>query len=410
MPLNKVTGSIKNELAQLYESGAAKGKEQVIVKIKKPQGDKGARYFLAGYGDQEFIRMNSNSYLGLSLREELIQAEESAAQNYGVGPGAVRFISGTFQAHINLENKLAGFHDREAGMIMSSAYVTSMGVIVPLTTPDTILVSDELNHNCIINGMRLSRPAGKAIYRHNDMQDLETKLKNNIGKGKRALVVSDGVFSMRGDHAALHEMVTICRRYSDQFSEGILTIVDDSHGVGAFGATGRGTEEYTQAKVDLLIGTLGKAFGVNGGYVVSSKPIIDYLRETAPMYIYSNPITVSECQAALRSLKILDSDQGTEILTHLRTMTKRFEQGLINSGFETIAGEHPVVPLMVRDTHKTAALVKHLVANGVLATGLNYPVVPKGDEEIRFQICADHTAADIDKVLDILSRYRDSAA
>jgi len=410
MPLQKVTKSIKKELEKLYESGAAKGAEQVIMKIQKPQGDKGPRYFLAGYGDQEFIRMNSNSYLGLSLRPELIQAEEAAARKFGVGPGAVRFISGTYQGHIDLENKLADFHDRPAGLIMSSAYVTSMGVIVPLTSPDTILISDELNHNCIINAMRLSKPAGKAIYKHNDMQNMEAKIKENIGKGKRALVVSDGIFSMRGDHAPLKKMVEICHQYSDQFPEGILTVVDDSHGVGAMGATGRGTEEYTQTKVDLLIGTLGKAFGVNGGYVVSSKPIIDYLRETAPMYIYSNPITVSECRAALQALQILGSTQGTEILCHLRNMTRRFEKGLIELKFETITGEHPVVPLMIRDTRKTASLVKYLVANGVLATGLNYPVVPKGDEEIRFQVCADHTAADIDSVLDILARYQDSAS
>jgi glycine C-acetyltransferase len=283
-----------------------------------------------------------------------------------------------------------------------------MGVIYPLTTKETVYISDELNHNCIIQAMRLSRPAGKFIYKHNDVEDMEAKLKDAIGKGKRAIVVTDGIFSMRGDHAPLKEIVEVCKKYEDKFEEGIITIIDDSHGVGAFGETGRGTEEFEGTRVDIIVGTLGKAFGVNGGYVVASPTIIQYLREKAPMYIYSNPITVSEATAAQKAVEILDSDKGTKIIAHLREMTKKFEQGLIDLGFETIEGEHPVVPLMVRDTPKTAAIVKHLTENGVLATGLNFPVVPKGDEEIRFQISADHTNADIDYVLGVLKAYKDA--
>jgi glycine C-acetyltransferase len=312
----------------------------------------------------------------MSQREDVIDAEETAAREFGVGPGAVRFISGTYKQHIELEKRLAVFHSREAAMLFSSAYVTSMGVIAPLTTSETVLVSDELNHNCIINAMRLSRPADKAIYKHNDVVDFEVKLKKSIGKGKRALVVTDGIFSMRGDHAPLKELVEIANMYDDRFEEGVITLIDDSHGVGAFGQTGRGTEEYTGTRVDIIIGTLGKAFGVNGGYVVSNRKIIDFLRETAPMYIYSNPITVSEAAAALKALEILDSPTGLEIIAHLRAMTKRFEKGLIELGYETIPGEHPVVPLMVRDTAQTVDLVKFLTENGVLGTGLNFPVVP----------------------------------
>jgi len=154
------------------------------------------------------------------------------------------------------------------------------------------------------------------------------------------------------------------------------------------------------------VGTLGKAFGVNGGYVTSSETVITYLRENAPMYIYSNPVTPGEAAAARRSLDILDSEEGKKILEHLRAMTKRFEKGLKDLGFEIIEGDHPVVPLMVRDTAKTGELVKWLTDHGVLATGLNYPVVPSGDEEIRFQINADHTAYDVDTVLEILGRFR----
>lgn len=408
MSATRLEVKLQEALNELNEKGTAKGKEMVTTGLKTAEGKKGPRYFIEGEGDKEFIKMNSNSYLGMSLRNEVIKAEEEAAKKFGAGPGAVRFISGTYKPHITLENKLAEFHRREEAMIFSSAYVTSLGVIVPLTTKETVFISDELNHNCIIQAMRLSRPAGKFIYKHNDMADFEAKLKEAIGTGKRALCVTDGVFSMRGDNAPLDEFVAISDKYNDKFEEGIITIVDDSHGVGAMGKTGRGTEEYTGTKVDIIIGTLGKGFGINGGYVVSSSTIIQYLRETAPMYIYSNPITASEAAAAMKAIEILDSPRGLEILKHLSEMTKRFEYGLKEAGYETIEGAHPVVPLMVRDTQKTSEMVNYLTVNGVLATGLNFPVVPKGDEEIRFQITADHTEYDIDDVIDILKKYKET--
>ncbi|MBN2280590.1 MAG: aminotransferase class I/II-fold pyridoxal phosphate-dependent enzyme [Candidatus Marinimicrobia bacterium] len=407
MSLQKLEKTIALNLEDLYSSGRAKGKEKVVVNVKKAFGTHGPRYFLEGFGDKEFIKMNANSYLGLSLRDDMVQAEEEAARKFGVGPGAVRFISGTYNMHIQLEKKLAEFHGKEAGMIFSSAYVTSMGVIYPLTTAETVLISDELNHNCIINGVRLTRPAHKTIYKHNNMADLEKQLEEAVGKGRRCLVITDGIFSMRGDHAPLHEIVEICQKFDEKFEEGVITVVDDSHGVGSFGETGRGTEEYTRAKADVLIGTLGKAFGVNGGYLVSSARIIEFLRETAPMYIYSNPITVSECNAAMKALDILTSEEGKTIIGHLHKMTKKFESGLLDLGFETIKGDHPVVPLMVRDTQETRKIVDFLLEHGVLATGLNFPVVPKGDEEIRFQVSAEHTEQDIDQVLSLLKKYKE---
>ncbi|NQT97812.1 MAG: aminotransferase class I/II-fold pyridoxal phosphate-dependent enzyme [Candidatus Marinimicrobia bacterium] len=399
---------LQQDLDNLNLKGSAKGAEKVITGMKSAEGTKGPRYFIEGYGNKEFIKMNSNSYLGMSLHKDVIAAEEAAAQKFGAGPGAVRFISGTYSPHIALEKKLAQFHGRDAAMIFSSAYVTSMGVIVPLTTKETVFISDALNHNCIIQAMRLSRPIAKAIYKHNDMADLEAKIKESISTGKRALVVTDGIFSMRGDNVPLAELVAVCKKYEDQFEEGLITIMDDSHGVGAFGDTGRGTEDYCGARVDIIIGTLGKAFGINGGYVVASPTIIQYLRETAPMYIYSNPITVSEASAALKAVEILDSPEGLKILEHLKTMTLRFENGLKANGYETIAGAHPVVPLMVRDTKRTSELVAFLTEHGVLGTGLNFPVVPKGDEEIRFQVSASHTETDIDYVLGVLKNYQET--
>ena len=405
MPLDRLNDVLARHVATLEEAGTAKGAETVVVEVIPPAGERGPRFRLEGAGDREFIRMNSNSYLGLSLVPAIMNAEEEATARWGAGPGAVRFISGTYEPHLALEERLAAFHGRDAAMIFSSAYATVLSTIVPLTTEQTVLISDELNHNCIINAMRLARPADKFVYRHNDVADLQRALEEASGKGERAIVVTDGIFSMRGDHAPLAEIAELCRRYDDRFAENVVLVVDDSHGVGAFGRTGRGTEEYTNARCDVLVGTLGKAFGVNGGYVTADAAVIRFLRETSPMYIYSNPITVGEAAAALRAVDLLDSAAGRARLERLRHLTQRFEHGLVTAGFETIAGEHPVVPLMVRDTARTRALIRHLREHGVLATGLAFPVVPRGDEEIRFQVNADHTEADIDEVLAVLRGF-----
>jgi glycine C-acetyltransferase len=406
MPLDRLSAVLTDHVAELEAAGRAKGTETVVVGVKTPSGDRGPRFLLRGEGEKEFLRMNSNSYLGMGLRAEVIEAEERATRAYGAGPGAVRFISGTYEPHVALERELAAFHRREAGMIFSSAYATIVSTITPLVSPETVLISDELNHNCIINAMRLARPVGKALYAHNDTEGLERALVEWKGKAARALVVTDGIFSMRGDHAPLDEVVRICRRHDDGYPENVVCVVDDSHGVGAFGRTGRGVEEYTNSgPVDILVGTLGKAFGVNGGYVVGNAATIRFLRESSQMYIYSNPITVGEAAAALTSLRIVASPEGEALLARLRALTKRFEDGLGRVGIETIPGEHPVVPLMIRDTQRTRALVRHLYDNGVLVTGLTYPVVPKGDEEIRTQVNADHTECDIDRVLDLLARW-----
>jgi glycine C-acetyltransferase len=407
MGLNNIEKVLSQTLTELENEGRLKGKEYIITKVKKAQGEKGPRYFLKGKGEQEFIRMNSNSYLGMSLREEIIEAEERATKEYGVGPGAVRFISGTFQPHRELEKKLASFHQRDDAMLFSSAYSTIVSILTPLITSDTIVISDELNHNCIINALKLARPKDKKIYSHLNMNELENRIKESVGQAKRLIIATDGIFSMRGDYAPLNIISHLSQKYDQKFPENIMVIADDSHGIGAYGKTGRGTEEYTKAKgVDILVGTLGKAFGVNGGYVTSTKTIITYLRETAPMYIYSNPISPAEASAALKSLEILDSEKGKEILLHLYQMTKKFEKGLLDLRYEIIESDHPIVPLMVRNTRKTTVLVKHLIKNGILATGLNYPVVPKGDEEIRFQINADHTPYDIDYALTVLKDYK----
>jgi glycine C-acetyltransferase len=318
----------------------------------------------------------------------------------------VRFIGGTWAPHLLVEQRLAGFHRRDGAIVFSSAYAAMMGTLPGLVTPESAVISDALNHNCIINAIRLARPKQRLVYPHLDLAALEQQLGEAAASCRRAIVVTDGIFSMRGDHAPLDAIAALARKYDARFAENVLLLVDDSHGVGAFGATGRGSEEVTGGMADILIGTLGKAFGVNGGYVTASAAVIDYLRETSPFYVYSNPIAPGEAGAAAAAVALVDSPAGREKLAHLHAMTKRFRDGLKRLKLETIAGVHPIVPLMVRDSSRTAALVKHLFEGGVLATGLNFPVVPKGDEEIRFQLCADHTPADIDEALAVLAAFR----
>ncbi|MCB1548732.1 MAG: aminotransferase class I/II-fold pyridoxal phosphate-dependent enzyme [Hyphomicrobiaceae bacterium] len=408
MPTTRLTGWLEHRLGELEASGRSKGAEAVFSGVVPAGGGRGPRYRLEGHGDRPFLRMNSNGYLGLALATAVRDAEDAAVRRFGSGPGAVRFISGTWSPHVALEQRLARFHGRAAGMLFSSAYATVMGSLPPLVSERTAIISDALNHNCIINATALSRPRRKLIYRHLDLDELDRHLDAAAADCERAIVVTDGVFSMRGDHAPLDRIMEIVERHDPRFRENIIVVVDDSHGVGAFGATGRGSEEVCGGRpVDILIGTLGKAFGVNGGYLVASAEIVRYLRETSPFYIYSNPITPAEAAAAEAAVAIVDSAEGVGLLAHLGAMTRRFRDGLTQLGIETLDGRHPVVPAMVRDTQRTSRLVAHLKQNGILATGLNYPVVPRGDEEIRFQISADHTPGDIDEALAVLARFTD---
>jgi len=406
MSLKKVEQLFTHKLSELQNQGISKGNEKIITSMKAARDGFGPRYFLAGQGDKPFLRMNSNSYLGLTVNPKVIKAETDAAEKFGVGPGAVRFISGTYQPHIELEQKLAEFHSRESAMLFSSAYATMMGVLPQFVSADTLIVSDALNHSCIINAVRLAHPAHKEVYAHADINALDKILEEYKGRVKRACVVTDGIFSMRGDYAHLDKINACCKHHEEAFEEGIITIVDDSHGVGAFGKTGRGTEEYTRSKVDILIATLGKAFGVNGGYVVSSAKVIAYLRETSPLYIYSNPITPAEAAAAIAALDIVASHKGLPLLEKLRSFSARLRDGLEGLGYETLAGEHPIVPVFIRDTEKTSALVAHLFAHNILVTGLNYPVVSQGEQEIRLQVSAGHTEKDIEYLLAILAEYK----
>ena len=244
MPTHGLKKVLEARLDAMAESGRLKGKESVIRGIIPREEGRGPRYLIEGEGDTPFLRMNSNSYLGMALRSEVVSAEETAAASFGTGPGAVRFISGTWSPHVALERRLAAFHGRAAAMLFSSAYAAVMGLVPPLVTDKTAVISDELNHNCIINAIALARPAEKHIYKHLDMGELERRLEAASKNCARAIIMTDGIFSMRGDHAPLDRIMTLARAHDGAFAENAIVLVDDSHGVGAFGRSGRGTEEH----------------------------------------------------------------------------------------------------------------------------------------------------------------------
>lgn len=406
MSLDKLDFSLEQEIEELKKQGRAKTSERIITGYIPPEGKQGPRYILKGV-DRKFIRMNSNSYLSLSNHPELINAADKATKKFGVGPGAVRFIDGTFSFHAELEKKIAEFTGKQAAKIFNSAYTSNCGLALSISNKKTYWIGDQLNHNSIIRSMRIAGVPGKnkGIFKHNDLDDLKRCLDSVDASMERVVVVFDGIFSMRGDNAPIDRIKEITERYNQKFKDGVITVVDDSHGIGAYGDTGRGTSEFCSASPDIIIGTFGKAFGVNGGFIAASRSVAEAVRQKADTYIYTNPLSVADCAAALKALDICDGEEGRKLLVNLKQRTLQFRKGLESQAKESIPGPHPVVPLVVRDTKKTHDMVKSLFEKGVLVVGLTFPVVPKGDETIRFQINAAHTEADIEYVLDSLKAF-----
>jgi len=403
MSLDKLNASLAGDVADLEREGRAKAPERIIVGYDQAEGTRGPRYRLQG-SVGAYLRMNANSYLSLSHHPAVLHAADEAARVFGAGPGAVRFIDGTCIHHVALESRIAGFTGRPAAKAFNSAYTTILGTAITLSGPDTYWIGDELNHNCIIRAMRIANVPGdrRSIFKHNSADDLEQKLRavpDGIG---RVVVIFDGIFSMRGDAAPLRELLSVTAAHEDRFRDGVVTMMDDSHGIGAYGATGRGTEEHAGAQVDILVGTFGKAFGVNGGFVAGSPELIEAVRQKADTYIYTNPLGAADCAAAVAAVNVADSPEGLERLANLGARTRQLREGLATLGLESIPGPHPVVPLLVRSTDRVRAMVRGLFDRGILAVGLTFPVVPKGDETIRFQVNAAHTEADIGEVLDAL--------
>lgn len=391
---------LEAELRRIDGAKTAKRHERII------EGYEGNRAVIGG---KRVLLFNSNDYLGLRLDRGVKDAEHAASERFGAGPGAVRFIAGTTRIHKELEGALARFHGREEAMLFSSAFAANMAVLhcllkgqskESLVHDDTIIISDELNHRSIIDGIRVAGfpKERKMIFRHLDLEDLRAKLAACRGAARRIVVVTDGVFSMLGEAQDIGKLQRVAEEFDGAFDEGVLTVVDDSHGVACYGATGRGTEEATEGRCDLLVATLGKGFGADGGYVVGDKALIDYLRESAATYIYSNPFSPGTAGAALAAVRLLESERGAALLTRLRDNIARLQRGLATAGFSfAAASSHPIQPLLVGDAAKGAAFAEGLFAEGILATPIGYPVVPKGRDEIRVQVSAAHSAADIDE-------------
>ena len=407
MALDKLKSALVADVARLREEGRAKAPERIIIGYVQPSNGRGPRYRLQG-SDRDYLRMNSNSYLSLSNHPDVLTAADRASHAFGAGPGAVRFIDGTFAPHAELETRIARFVKRPAARVFNSAYTTVLGTAITLAGPETYWIGDELNHNCIIRAMRIANvpSSQRAIFKHNDLGDLAGHLDRVPDGTGRVIVIFDGIFSMRGDHAPVDAIVNLAQRHEHRFRDGVITVMDDSHGIGAYGATGRGTEEHCGAPVDIFIGTFGKAFGVNGGFVAGSAELTEAVRQKADTYIYTNPLGAADAAAAVQAVELADGPEGRARLDNLKARTAQFRSGLESQGFESIPGPHAVVPLLVRDTARTRTMVSGLFERGILAVGLTFPVVPKGDETIRFQINAAHTEQDIAEVLAALAALR----
>lgn len=398
------------EIARIDASSTSKRHERIIQSFKSPT--------VAHIDGKDVIIFNSNDYLGLRHNQAVKEAEHEASQKYGSGPGAVRFISGSLQVHRDLERAIAKFHGRDDGMIFSSAFAANLAVMFTLSqglTKDSLIernvlvVSDSLNHRSIIDGVRLTGLSkdNRMIFAHKNMTDLERILKENGGKFKRVVVVTDGVFSMLGEYQDLAAMRNIVDTYDGQYEQGILLVVDDAHGVGAVGNTGRGTEELQGVHADILVGTFGKAFGADGGYVVGDQTVIDYFRESSATYIYSNSISPGTAGAALAAVRLIDEPEGKKLLEQSRKNTELFKKLMTEAGLQFAADStHPIQPVLIGDTAKTKAIVTALFEKGFLVTNISYPIVPKGRDEIRVQISAAHEEQEIHSLVEgMTSKY-----
>ncbi len=409
--MNNFLRLIEKELLAIKKAGLSKGNEKVIEKFIQGKSVKGV------INGKKYFIFNSNDYLGLRFHSKIIKAEEKSGRKWGAGPGAVRFISGTLRIYKDLEKKLASFHQKEEAMIFSSSFVANQGVIFPLIrgqrknsliNDKVLIISDELNHRSIIDAIRLAKlnEEQKAIYHHMNMKELEEIIKKAINHFDRVLIISDGVFSMLGEIAPLDKIIKIKEHYQKYFKNGILTIIDDAHGVGVLGKRGRGSEEFHQVKVDLIIGTFGKALGTDGGYVVGPKLIIDYLRESSAPYIYSNPMSPSTASASLKALKILESKEGQKIKNKLNNNINYFKKMIKNTPIKLAAESiHPIQPILVGNPMKAKHLVQQLFNAGYLTTPISYPVVPFGKDEIRIQINANHSPKIIEGLINHLKQF-----
>jgi len=383
----------KKELEEIKESGLWK-EERIIT---TPQSNRIDTTMVDGV-----LNMCANNYLGLSNNKEVRESAKKSYDNWGYGLSSVRFICGTQNIHKELENKLSEFLKTEDTILYSSCYDANGGLFETITTKNDAIISDELNHASIIDGVRLSK-AMRYRYKNNNMKSLEEQLKKADEDGARIkLIATDGVFSMDGIIADLEGICDLADKYN------ALVMVDDSHAVGFVGEKGRGTHEYRNVmeRVDIITGTLGKALGgASGGYTSGRKEIVDLLRQRSRPYLFSNTLSPAITAASLTVLNMLMKD--TKYRDKLEDNTKYFRENIKKLGFEIIEGEHPIVPIMLGDAVLSQKMADRLLEKGVYVIGFYFPVVPKGQARIRTQISAGHSREDLDFALKAFKEVKD---
>ncbi len=338
----------------------------------------------------------SNNYLGLANDARLKSAAQEAIRVYGVGPAAVRSIAGTLSVHVELERRLAEFKGVEATISFQSGFNSNGAVLPALVGKEDVIFSDELNHASIIDGARLS--GAKIVrYAHNDPEDLETKILET-GEYRRALVVTDGVFSMDGDIAPLPQLVEVAERHD------MLLMVDDAHGEGVLGRGGRGIVDHfgMHGRVDIEVGTLSKAFGVVGGYIAGRREIVEWLRQRGRPFLFSSAIPAADAAACIEAVEILED--STTLVERLLENARYFQGEMRKLGFDTGATETPITPVMLGEAQLAQDFSKALFENDVFAMAIKYPTVPQGKARIRVMISAAHTREDLDKGLEVFGR------
>jgi len=379
----KIHAFLSEELAQIESNGLLK-KERIIT---TPQGPT-----VQVSTGEEVIVMCANNYLGLSSHPEVVNAAKEALDTHGFGMSSVRFICGTQDIHKELERKIAAFYGTEDTILYAAAFDANGGVFEPLFSEEDAIISDELNHASIIDGVRLCK-AQRYRYKHSDMSDLEAQLVKSQAQRHR-IIVTDGVFSMDGDIAKMDQICMLADKYD------ALVMTDECHSAGFIGKTGRGVPELhnVQDKVDIITGTLGKALGgAMGGYTTGKKEIIEMLRQRSRPYLFSNSLAPAIVGASIKVFDILSN--STELRDKLAANTAYFKEKIVAAGFDIKPGDSPIVPIMLYDAALSQKFADALLQEGVYAIGFFYPVVAKGAARIRTQISAAHTIADLDRAI-----------
>lgn len=371
--MNNINEELRQELREIKASGLFK-KERVI---QTPQGSK------ITANSKEVFNFCANNYLGLSDHPEVLQAAKRAIDSHGFGLSSVRFICGTQDIHKELEAKIARFLEMEDAILYASAFDANGGLFEPLLNAEDAVISDELNHASIIDGIRLCK-AARYRYKHNDMTDLEEQLKKADG-ARRKLIVTDGVFSMDGTIAQLDKICDLADRY------GALVMIDDCHSTGFVGERGRGTHEYrnVMGRVDIITGTFGKALGgASGGFTAASREIVEILRQKSRPYLFSNTLAPAIVGA---TISVLDRwDQNYDLIEKLKKNTADFRSMMTSAGFDILEGDHPIVPVMLYDAQLAQEFSAKLLEEGVYVVGFFFPVVPRGEARIRVQLSSAH--------------------